>query len=145
MISWQQVREKHLKNKEVRNLLCFIPEIDAFIMKRTAVYIGKVSRAEENSLPKKILAVAWIRGSRKIGTPQLTCNNKFTETMCRILPLDRALSNKSAPLREWIPLASDTSNWQAYIGNYFEHYQKADPLKDPSTSTYEAEDGDEAE
>jgi len=105
----------------------------------------KSNEGRRKLTPKKILAVAWIRGSRKIGTPQLTCNNKFTETMCRILPLDRALSNKSAPLREWIPLASDTSNWQAYIGNYFEHCQKADPLKDPSTSTYEVEDGDEAE
>jgi hypothetical protein len=105
MISWQQVREKHIKNKEVRKLLCNIPKIDTFIMKRTAVYIGKVTRAEENSLPKKILA-AWIRGSRKTGTPQLTCNNNFAETIHRILPSDKALSNKSAPLREWIPLAS---------------------------------------
>jgi hypothetical protein len=104
-ISWQQVREKHIKNKEVRKLLCNIPKIDAFITKRTAVYIGKVTRAEENSLPKKFLA-AWIRGSRKTGTPQLTCNNNFAETIHRILPSDKALSNKSAPLREWIPLAS---------------------------------------
>lgn len=144
MIIWQQVREKHIKKKEVRSLLCNIPKINAFITKRTAIYIGKVTRTEENSLPRKFLA-AWIRGSQKNGAPQLTCNNNFTKTICKILLLDKALSNKSALLREWIPLAKDTNNWQAYIDNYFEQCQKADPLEDPNTSMYKAGEEDEAE
>jgi hypothetical protein len=135
-------RETH-KKKEVRSLLCNIPKINAFITKRIAIYIGKVTKMEKNSLPRKFLA-AWIRGSQKNGAPQLTCNNNFTKTICRILLLDKALSNKSALLREWIPLAKDTNNWQAYIDNYFEQWWKADPLEDPNTSTYKAGDEDEA-
>ena len=38
-IKWNQVREKHIKNKEVRGILCNIPNIDAYIAKRTAVYL----------------------------------------------------------------------------------------------------------
>jgi len=33
-IKWNQVREQHQKNKEVRGLLCNIPNIDAFIHRR---------------------------------------------------------------------------------------------------------------
>jgi hypothetical protein len=35
-IKWEQVREKHIKNREVRALLCIIPNIDTFITKITA-------------------------------------------------------------------------------------------------------------
>jgi hypothetical protein len=76
-ISWKQVREKHIKNKEVRGMLYNIPNIDAFITRRTAVYIRKITRSEGNSLPKKLLA-AWIRGLRKNGGLQLSCNNNST-------------------------------------------------------------------
>ena len=54
-IRWDQVREKHIKNKEVRGLLCNIPNIDAYIAKRTATYLGKISRLNNNCYPKKIL------------------------------------------------------------------------------------------
>jgi hypothetical protein len=53
------VREKHMKNKEVRGLFFNIPNIDAFINKRTARYVGKVARSDDTTLPKKFLA-AWI-------------------------------------------------------------------------------------
>ena len=84
-IRWHQVREKHIKNKEVRGLLCNIPNIDAFITKRMATYVGKVTRADHESLPKKFLT-AWINGSRKNGAPQLSCNNNFADAIHKILP-----------------------------------------------------------
>ena len=118
-IRWEQVREKHIKNKEVRGLLCNIPNVDAFIMKRTATYLGKISRLNSDSLPKKFLT-AWISGSRKNGAPQLTCNNNFAEAIDKILPLDKSLSCGTAPLKEWLPLARDKRNWQDYIDKYFE-------------------------
>ena len=131
VISWREVREKHIKNKEVRGILCNIPNIDAFITKRTAGYIGKITRSEENSLPKKFLA-AWISGSQKNGAPQLTCNNNFAEVISKILPSDKSLTSKTAPLREWLPLAKDESNWQGYIDSYFEMCRKTDPIEDLS-------------
>ena len=74
-IKWSQVRKRQIKNREVRGLLCNIPDIDAFIHRRTATYIGKIIRANKSTYPKKFLA-AWINDSKKPGAPQLTCNNR---------------------------------------------------------------------
>jgi hypothetical protein len=79
-IKWNQLREKHIKNEEVSTLLYNIHNIDAYTIKRTATYLGKVSRSDNESLPKKILA-AWIQGSQKNGAPQLTCNYSFAEAI----------------------------------------------------------------
>jgi hypothetical protein len=136
-IKCNQVREKHIKNKEVRGILCNIPNIDAFIAKRTAVYLGKVSRSNNNTYPKKFLA-AWITGKRKTGAPQLTCNNNFANSIQKILPPEKILSNKQALLREWIPLAKDENNWLTYIDAYFESCRSTDyedPDKDPDNDT----------
>ena len=97
-IKWNQVKEKHIKNKEVRGILCNIPNIDAFIIKRTATYLGKISRSDNSTYPKKFLA-AWITGKRKNGAPQLTCNNNFANSIQKILPPEKTLSNKQALLR----------------------------------------------
>jgi hypothetical protein len=64
-IKWNQVREDHIKNSEVRRRLYNIPNIDAFINRRTAKYVDKVSRLNDDDLPKKFLA-AWINGKRKM-------------------------------------------------------------------------------
>jgi hypothetical protein len=106
------------KNKEVRGLLCNIPDIDAFIHQRTATYIGKTIRADENAYPKKFLA-AWINDSKKPGAPQLTCNNNFANAIQKILWTDMEIS-KQAPLSQWIPLAMNKNTWTTYIDFYFE-------------------------
>jgi hypothetical protein len=131
-ISWHQVREKHIKNKEVRSLLCNIPNIDAFLTKRTATYVGKITRTDHESLPKKFIT-AWINGSRKNGAPQLSCNNNFADAIHKILPPE-TLSNRNAPLREWIALAKEESIWHTYIDRYFESCRNPDPSEDASDS-----------
>jgi hypothetical protein len=110
-----------------------MPNVDAFIMKRTATYLGKISRLNSDSLPKKFLA-AWISGSRKNGAPQLTCNNNFTEAINKILPLDKSLSSGTAPLKEWLPLAIDERNWQNYIDKYFELCHNNDYQEEPKSA-----------
>ena len=85
---------------EIRGILCNIPNVDAYIAKRTAVYLSKVSRSNNNTYPKKFLA-AWITGKRKNGAPQLTCNNNFANSIQKILPVEKILSNKQALLRVW--------------------------------------------
>jgi hypothetical protein len=117
-IRWDQVREKHIKNHEVRGLLCGMPNIDAYINKRTATYIGKISRSNSTSYPKKFLT-AWIHGKKKNGHPQLTCNNNYAKVIEKIMPNNKPLSNKQAPLKEWLPLAVDESNWMQRIDDYF--------------------------
>ena len=111
------MKEKHIKNKEVRGLLCNIPNIDAYIVKRTATYIGKISRTDDNFYPKKFLA-AWIVGKRKSGAPQLTCNNNFAT--------NKVTLNKQAILREWMPLAKDQSSWLQFIDEYLESCRNID-------------------
>jgi len=98
-IRWDQVREKHIKNHEVRGLLCNIPNIDAFIDKRTATYIGKISRSNPRTYPKKFLT-AWIHGKKKNGHPQLTCNNNYATVIGKIMPKDNPLINKHATKKE---------------------------------------------
>ena len=124
-IRWNQVREQHIKNHEIRGILCNIPNVDAFINKRTATYIGKVSRSNPESYPIKFLT-AWIHGKRKNGAPQLTCNNSFAKVIEKILPPDKPLSNKQAPLKEWLPLAKNESNWLEYIDAYFRSCRNID-------------------
>ena len=140
-IRWNQVREQHIKNHEIRGILCNIPNVDAFINKRTATYIGKVSRSNPESYPIKFLT-AWIHGKRKNGAPQLTCNNSFAKVIEKILPPDKPLSNKQAPLKEWLPLAKNESNWLEYIDTYFRSCRNIDydELNNPSSSD-ETDDG----
>jgi hypothetical protein len=71
VISWKQVREKHIKNIEVNGMLCNILNIDAFITRRTAVYIGKVMRSEGNFLPKKTPSSLDQRTTEKWRPPAL--------------------------------------------------------------------------
>ncbi len=95
-----------------------IPNINAFIRKRTAKCVGKVARYNDSALPKNFLA-GWINKPRKEGVPQLTCNNNFVKAISSILPCDRALSSSSALLKEWLPMAKDEKSWQQYIDDYF--------------------------
>jgi hypothetical protein len=43
----------------VRFCFCNIPKLEPFINKRTAPYVGKIVRANDEELPKKFLG-AWM-------------------------------------------------------------------------------------
>ena len=45
-------KKKQIKNREARSHLCNIPKIEAYIAKRIATYIGKISRSDDNFYPK---------------------------------------------------------------------------------------------
>ena len=140
-IKWNQVREDHIKNKEIRKLLFNIPNIDAFINKRTAAYIGKVTRSNNDSYPKKFLA-AWINTKKKNEAPQLTCNNNFAKTIELLLQKTQPLSSKQAPLKEWLPIAKDESNWKAHIESYFETCHEIES-EDEESLSYKSDNEDE--
>ena len=48
-----EVIARQITNEQVRNWFGNIPPINKFIMRRTWIYIGKVYRVKEESLPKK--------------------------------------------------------------------------------------------
>ena len=79
---------------------------------------------------------AWINAKRKSRAPQLTCNTNFANTIQKILPAEKSLSSKQAPLREWIKQAKDETNWLTYIDNYFETCRNID-FQDISNDTPE--------
>ncbi len=51
----------------------------------------------------------------------------------------QTLSNKSAPLKQWLPLAKEKSNWQTYIDNYFKICRKTDSQTDNNEENEEGE------
>jgi hypothetical protein len=106
-IRWEQVRSQRITNEQVRARFCNIPNIDAFITRRTARYLSKMVCSKEDSFPKKFLG-AWIADLRKVGAPQLSCNNNFLLTVKAFLPED-LLSNNQGLFKEWIPIAKNKS------------------------------------
>jgi hypothetical protein len=108
-----------------------IPNVDAFINRKKANYVGKISRSDETTYPKKFLA-AWINKRCKNGAPQLSCNNNFARVITQILPRNFPLSSNQAPLKDWIPLAKDPMNWQNCIDDNFEACHFIDPNNDQS-------------
>lgn len=77
-IKFDQVREERIRNKQVRFKFCNIPNIKAFIICRTARYVGKITRSSEDNFPKRFLG-AWIKKSKKTGGVQHSCNNNFAK------------------------------------------------------------------
>jgi hypothetical protein len=54
-IKWSHVREEKIRNTQIGFRLCDTSNIKAFIIRRTARYIGKVAKASEDAYPKKTL------------------------------------------------------------------------------------------
>jgi hypothetical protein len=108
-------------------MLFNIPNIDAFISKRTAKYVGKIARASDCSLPKKYLA-AWINKFRKNGAPQHTCNKNFVKAINDILPCNINLSS-NAPLKEWLPLAKNKKVGRTTSMNILNHAEELMKVK----------------
>jgi hypothetical protein len=92
-----------LRNKQVRFKFCNIPNIEAFIICRTARYVGKITRSSEDNIPKRFLG-AWIKKSKKTGGVQHSCNNNFAKAISAILPEKKQLY-KQGLFKDWIPEA----------------------------------------
>jgi hypothetical protein len=89
------------------------------IDRRTAAYIRKVTRSNNNTYPRKFLAV-WINTSKKNRAPWLTCNNNFATMIELMLQKSNPLSSKQGLLKEWIPIATDEADWKSHKDAYFE-------------------------
>jgi hypothetical protein len=116
-ITWTRVREEKITNEEIRHRFCQILEIDTFIIRRTARYVGKIYRSDDQMLPKKLLG-AWIHGPRKIGKPQLSCNNNFLTAIQACLPELSEIDDQGL-FKIWGKAASDEEAWNCRIEDYF--------------------------
>lgn len=108
-IKWNKVGEQRIKNSWVRKLFCNTPNIKAFVERRTAWCIGKITKAPEEILPKQFLG-AWINQLGKTGQPQLLCNNNFVRILEKILP--NHVKSREAIFREWLRIAKDEVQWK---------------------------------
>ena len=68
-------------------------------------------------LPKKLLG-AWIHGPRKIGKPQLSCNNNFLTAIQACLP-ELSENDDQGLFKIWGQAASDEEAWNCRIEDYF--------------------------
>jgi hypothetical protein len=66
-IKMSEVREKKIKNIDIRKKFGSLQDIDYYVKKRAWTYIGKIVRQQEDSLPKKLLG-AWLQCPRKQDT-----------------------------------------------------------------------------
>jgi hypothetical protein len=99
------------------------------------MYIGKVTRSGDDTLPKKFLA-AWINKRKKNGAPQLTCNSNFTKTIELLLRECQPLSSRQASLKEWLPIAKDESLWKSKIDVNFEACHTIETDDEDENSAY---------
>jgi hypothetical protein len=63
-IKWQQVCEDKVRNKQVRFRFCNIPKVETFILRKTAKYLDKVARSNEQTYPKNSLVLGLINQKR---------------------------------------------------------------------------------
>jgi len=113
-ITWQQVRNERAKNKQARFCYCNIPKIKSFVNKRTATYVRKNVRSNDDELPKKFLG-SWINQPRKTGGQQLSCINNFMRV---IIPINQK-RDKGSCSRSGSPLQYDME-WLSYIDTCLE-------------------------
>jgi hypothetical protein len=117
-IRWGQVKKERIRNKQVRFRFCNIQKIESYINKRTATYVGKIARASDDELPKKLLG-AWMHQPRKAGGQQLSCNNNFARAICAVIPNIQS-EHQGLLFRDWLPLTLDESEWLNVINAYFD-------------------------
>lgn len=125
-LKWDQVKEDRITNEEVRERFYNIPDIEAFITRRTWRYIGKIYR-DNDSLPKKLLG-AWIYCPRKAGAPQLSCKSHFADTIERVM----AGRCPNADFKHWAPTAMNEGLWEAEINNFFEESKTFVEYEEPT-------------
>jgi len=119
-----EVIARQITNEQVRNWFGNIPPINKFIMRRTWIYIGKVYRVKEESLPKKMLG-AWIPASQKPGRPHMSCKDNFIHSLKSVL---KDQISKDATFKEWFPIAANKTLWNLLIEAHFQKLYAEDTV-----------------
>jgi hypothetical protein len=118
-IKWDQVQEDRIRNKQIRFKFCNIPSIEAFIIHRTARYVGKITRTSEDNFPKMFLG-AWIKKPKKIGGVQHSCNKNFAKSISAIITGgEKEQVYKQGLFKDWILGAKNETTWLERIDDFF--------------------------
>ena len=110
--------------------------MESYINKRTATYVGKVARSNDDELPKQLLG-AWMHLPRKAGGQQLSCNNNFARAISAVT-LNALPESQALLFREWMPLALDENEWMNLINKYFESCKTINEDREDEDKEHEA-------
>ena len=114
-IKWSQMQEQWI-TKEVQSRFLDIPNINTYIIRHTNKYIGKMIRANNDSLNKKLIGT-WIF---------CPSNNNCMSMIQAIIPD----ISKTGKFSEWALQAQDDASWNAKINNYFAEHTTPESEED---------------
>ena len=109
-----EVKEKRIRNIDIRKKFGNLQDIDYYIKKRAWTYIGKIVRQQEENLPKKLLG-AWLQCPRKQGHPQKSSRSLYVNMLQSVLPEQTGPEGK---FNDFFKLASDEAAWENKIQEY---------------------------
>ena len=113
-IKMNQVKEKKIKNTEIRKKFGNLQDIDYYVKKRAWTYIGKIVRQQQDTLPKKLLG-AWLQCPRKQGHPQKSSRSLYVAMLQSVIPDQISPEGK---FNNFFHLAKDESAWEQKMEEY---------------------------
>jgi hypothetical protein len=128
-IKWQQVQSERIRNKQVRFHFCNKPKIEKYINRKTATYVGKIARSQDNELPKKFPR-AWMENRRTSTLMQ----QQFARAISAII-LNITQEKQGLLLRDWIPLDLEKTEWLNYLNTFFEACKMIDEEQEDDRNT----------
>jgi hypothetical protein len=108
-----EVQEQKITNASIRESFCGIPDIINIIQKCQMHWIGSIARMNTLRLPRKLIA-SWLDDTRKVGRPQSTFRNSFSNAIKILLPSVQP----SLPLIDWIDTAAP-KQWTKLINTWW--------------------------
>ena len=113
-IKMNQVKEKKIKNTEIRKKFGNLQDIDYYVKKRAWTYIGKIVRQQQDTLPKKLLG-AWLQCPRKQGHPQKSSRSLYVAMLQSVIPDQISPEGK---FNNFFHLAKDENTWEQKMVEY---------------------------
>ena len=113
-IKMSEVREKKIKNIDIRKKIGSLQDIDYYVKKRAWTYIGKIVRQQEDSLPKKLLG-SWLQCPRKQGHPQKSSRSLYVAMLRSVIPDQISPEGK---FNNFFQLAKDENIWEQKMEEY---------------------------
>ena len=109
-----EVREKRIKNTEIRKKFGNLQVIDYYVKKIAWTYIGKIIRQQQDSLPKKLLG-AWLQCPRRQGHPQKSSRSLYVAMLRSVIPDQISPEGK---FNNFFHLANDENIWEQKMEEY---------------------------
>lgn len=126
-----QVRDEHIKNKQIRKIFFNIPNAQSLVTIRSMTYIGKVVRGS-NCNPSRQLLTAFLNNPRPQSGIIMTNKKSLVNSLHILLPdkmmethiitdkltgnvTHKDVLNKDGALHLWINIALNEEEWTYHI------------------------------